>query len=225
MSITRHDLYGPIHKGLRFALSGLLADLGATDFADETAARAIAARLRVQMKLSADHLRHEEEHVHGALEARAPGATKRLEHAHREHDEAFATIGTLLEALERGPEPLRPRVGRELYLRFSEFVADDFAHMAEEERVTQPLLHSLFTDAELIAIEGAIVASIPPAEMMLNLRVMLPAASRPERAAFLGFMRAGAPAEVFAAVLEHAARPALTPDDFADLTRRLAVAA
>jgi hypothetical protein len=221
----RHDLYGPIHKGLRFALGALLADLGSTDFTERAEAIAICARLRVQMVLSASHLAHEEAHVHAALEARAPGSTGRLEAAHRHHDATFEEIATLLKAAECAVDAERAPIGRALYLRFSQFVAEDFAHMAEEEQITLPLLHSLFSDEELVGIEAAIVADIPPEKMMMYLRLMLPALSRPERAGFLAFMRPSAPPEVFQAVIEHAARPALHPEDFADLTRRLDLAA
>ena len=37
--MQRHDLYGPIHKGLRLALSNLVVRIGSTDFADPEAGR------------------------------------------------------------------------------------------------------------------------------------------------------------------------------------------
>jgi hypothetical protein len=98
-------------------------------------------------------------------------------------------------------------------------------HMLEEETVTMPMLHSLFSDAELMAIEGAIVASIPPAETMKIMGDMIPAMHRTERKQFLSFVKAGAPTEAFAMLLQGAAKPNLSPTDWFDLTEEFGLAA
>ena len=60
------------------------------------------------------------------------------------------------------------------------------------------LLHvtSLRNSGRENALEGAIIASIPPDEMASSLAVMLPAMNLDDRATMLGGMRQGAPAEV-----------------------------
>ncbi|HYF22893.1 MAG TPA: hemerythrin domain-containing protein [Caulobacteraceae bacterium] len=221
----RHDLYGPIHKGIRRALSGLLLRLGSTDFADDRARVAVLADLRTQLRLSAGHLHHEEAHIHARLEARSPGAAARLEHAHREHDEAFAELEAIMGELETAPAALKPALGRSLYLRFSRFAADDFAHMADEETVTLPLLWSLFSDEEVRQMEADIVGSIAPEDNIAYLRLMIPAMNPQERFAFLDFVRAAAPKKAFEAILEHAARPTLDGEDWNALAMRLRLAA
>ena len=210
----RHDLYGPIHKGLRLALSNLVIRIGSTDFADPEAARETIAALRRQMVLSATHLAHEEEHIHAALEARAEGASLTLAADHDHHRRAFGEIETAMQAIEAAPAADRAALGRQLYLAFTQFVAADFAHMAEEEMVTLPLLHRLFTDEELIAIEGGIVAALPPEKVIAYMQLAIPAMNGPERVRFLAFVRGGAPAEAFEAILNFAVRPTLTPDDY-----------
>jgi hypothetical protein len=97
--------------------------------------------------------------------------------------------------------------------------------MLEEETVTMPLLHSLFSDTELMAIEGAIVSSIPPTETMTIMSDMIPAMHRTERKQFLSFVKAGAPPEVFAMLLQGAAKPNLSPADWSDLTEEFGLAA
>lgn len=231
----RHDFYGPIHKGLRYALSGLLARIGATDFgrpvnviASIDHARAITtliADIRFQMVLSRGHLKHEDEFLHGALEARMPGASRKLEAQHGDHEASFEAIEAALVAVEAASLDGRPACGRDLYLAFARFVAEDIEHMNEEETVTQPLLHALFTDAEIAEIEARLIASVPPEKMMGYMRIMIPAMDATQRAAFLAGMRAAAPAEAFKAVLAHAARPTLSNDDWADLSGRLGLAA
>jgi len=221
----RHDVYGPIHKALRFALSNLLVQLGQTDFSDEAATDEALTALGRQLAISASHLRHEEDHVHGPLEARSGGATDALEAAHRHHDEAFGQLNDLMSLMKTVPASARPALGKEIYLRFSQFVAEDFAHMAHEELVTLPLLHSLFTDEELMEIEGRIVASLDPEETMAVMQLMLPAMNRTERVGFLTFARQAAPPEAFDAVINFAARPTLKREDWLHLTEGLGLAA
>lgn len=220
--MPRHDLYAPVHKGIRLALSELLVRLGSTDFAVDEAMRETLGALRLQLEFSASHLHHEEERIHTALEARAPGSTITLEADHDHHRRAFAGLEVAMSALENAPASARAAPARELYLAFSQFVAADFAHMAEEELVILPLLHRLFDDEELIAIEAAIVDSIPPQKKIVALQLMVPAMNPAERAAFLAFMRAGAPAGMFEAVLDTAVRPALSAPEFEALELALA---
>jgi hypothetical protein len=223
--MQRHDLYGPIHKALRAAMGDLITQIGATDFSDPAAAADTLTALRCQVAIGAGHLHHEEEHIHAALERRAPGATGRLEADHHHHEQAFAELEQLMEAIEAATGPDRERLGRDLYLRFSHFVAADLLHMAEEETVVLPLLHSLFSDEELIEMEKRIVASIPPQEMMVIMSDMIPAMHRSERVQFLSFARKGAPPEAFDAILYQAAKPNLHQGDWTHLAEAFGVAA
>lgn len=221
---ARHDLYGPIHKGLRLALSTLLVRLGQADFSSAEGERTLDA-LEAQLWLSEGHLRHEERFIHTALEARSAGSSAILDQEHREHYGSFVELRSRIAALRAAPADEKAAAGRALYLTFSRFVADDFAHMAEEEQVALPLLHDLFTDSELRAIEAELVAAIPPEKVTAYLRLMLPAGTPDERFDFLCHLRANAPTEAFAAVLENAARPTLTAAEWNVLSMRLSLAA
>ncbi|MFN3946025.1 MAG: hypothetical protein ACK4K7_13960 [Allosphingosinicella sp.] len=224
--MSRHDIYGPIHKGLRLALSDLLVRLGRADFADRAGSEGLLADLRRQMQLSADHLKHEEHEIHAALEARVPGAAARLEQDHDHHRDTFVEMEEAIRRVEAAEgEAERRALGRHLYLRFSRFAAEDFAHMAEEETVTLPLLHAHFTDEELIDIEARIIASCTPEDNLAYLRIMIGGMNRPERVHFLGFMRHSAPPEVFEATMNFAARPTLDPADYRHLEESLGLAA
>lgn len=223
--MSRYDFYGPIHKGLRLGLSQLLLRLGSQDFTDEAGTAALLADLRGQLALSAAHLEHEENHLHKALDARLPGAARTLEDQHRGHQTRFAQLARLTAAVEAAPIAERPAHGHRLYLAFSAFVAEDFHHMHEEEVVTGPILQRLFSDEDLQAIEMTIIASLTPDENIAYMRLMLPAMTPAERAALLSGMKAGAPAEAFAAVIELAAKPTLKARDFDRLADELGIAA
>ncbi|MGZ5983468.1 MAG: hemerythrin domain-containing protein [Caulobacteraceae bacterium] len=210
-----YDFYGPIHKALRLSLSDLMVRLGRADPRDA----ALLADLRRQLHLSARHLAHEDREIHTALEARCPGASERLVRAHDEHRAAFVELDVLIALVEQ-PDAL-PAAWRRLYLRFSEFVAEDLAHMAEEELVVLPVLQSLFTDAELAEIEGRVMQQIAPEDLVAYLRIMITAGSRADRLFLLGALRQAAPPEVFEGLVETAIKPRLTPEDWADLEQTL----
>ena len=57
------------------------------------------------------------------------------------------------------------------------------------------------------------------------MKLMIPAMNGPERIAFLGFVRATAPTEVFEALLNFAARPTLAPADYQAVAEGLGLAA
>ena len=216
-----HDFYGPIHKGLRLALGQLLARLGSVELRDSAAVAGLLADLRAQLALSAAHLQHEDNYVHGALEQRAPGLSDALEDQHHRHRETFAELEALAAALETAEPDGRAAAARALYLRFSQFVAEDFEHMADEETRILPLLQQLFSDAELIEIEASILAATGPEEMIATGRMILPAMRPDERLVLMQEVRRSAPPEGFDALMELAARPSLPETEFLALRRGL----
>lgn len=220
-SSIRHDLYSSIHKGIRAFFASVLTDLGRTDWTRDSDAFAARDAVRELLDLCESHLRHEDAFVHPALEARSPGASHRTAEEHRHHEQAVAEIRALLATLERSPAPLRVATGRSIYAAVALYFADNLEHMAMEETENNRRLWETHDDQELRGIEQAIVGSIPPAEMMVTLRWMVPALSPSERAAFLSELRAGAPAEVYAAVVD-VVRPHLRPQDRALLDEELA---
>jgi iron-sulfur cluster repair protein YtfE (RIC family) len=221
----RHDIYSPIHKAIRASLAELMVRLGRTDFASDQATAEALEALRGQIRFSAAHLRHEDQHIHPALLARAPEAVDKLHHDHEAHEACFDALERMIAEVAAAPAPQRPAAGRRLYLAFTNFVAHDLEHMAQEEQIVCPLLQSLFTDAELQAMEAAIVGSMPPEEAMGAVAMMIPAMNPVERAAFLGFVRETAPPEAFGAMVAIAARPTLPANDWIDLAARLGLAA
>lgn len=223
--LATHDFYGPIHKGLRFAMTQLLVRLGCADARDGAAVAQLMADVRGLLDLSAHHLENEDLHVHAALESRAPGASLRLIQAHDHHRLSFEEIEVLTRQVDRAAPDDRPEMLRRLYLRYSEFVADDLAHMAEEEQVILPVLQSLFSDAELQGIEDRIMSGLSAEDMIGFGRILIPAANREERIALLSAVRATAPAPAFEAILTLSAKPTLSDPDWRHLAAGLGVAA
>lgn len=220
----RHDTYKYIHKALRMAQCDMLGRLGRADFNGETG-MALLADLRALLALGAAHLHHEETHIHVHLEAREATSTQRLENQHAAHRDSFVRLEGLIRQVEIATAAQKAEAGHRLYLAFTMFVAHDFEHMHEEETANNERLWRLFSDGEIIAMERAIVASLPPEKAAANLRLMIPALTRDERVTFLGAMKPAMPPEVFAAIIHNVARPALAANDFDDLSARLGLTA
>ena len=83
-----------------------------------------------------------------------------------------------------------------------------------------PVLWAHQTEEELDAMDARIRAAVPPAQMPVMLRLMLPAMSVPESAKLLATARAQMPPPVFAQV-SGLAREVLGPERWAVTARRV----
>ncbi|MDO8278648.1 MAG: hypothetical protein Q7T63_11020, partial [Burkholderiaceae bacterium] len=139
---------------------------------------------------------------------------------HDEHERHIAHLRGLIVALAAQPAAARGAAALTLYRETALFVADNFRHMHVEETAHNAVLWARYTDAELVGIHGALLASIPPQEMMFALRWLVPFMNPEERSAMLGDMREHAPAPAFAAALEMV-RPLLSESEWGKLARDL----
>ncbi len=220
----RMDIYVGIHKALRAMMLDTLQAVGRIDLHDPAETQSTCDRVRQLADLCASHLGHENDFVHAAMEARRPGSSGRIAAEHVEHQAAIAQLRQAVDALcAAGCAASQAESALRLYRQLALFVAENFAHMHIEETQHNHVLWACYGDEELRALEGAIVASLPPAENLLIMRWMIPAMTPAERAELLGGIQAAAPAPVFSAVLE-AVRPHLGRQDWAKLSRALAPA-
>ena len=152
----------------------------------------------------------------------ARGASAAVAHDHEEHLAHIEQLRAAAVVLPGLPAPQRAAASRSLYRELGLFIADNLQHMHVEETAHNAVLWAHYTDAELGAIHEALVASIPPEEMMLVARWMLPSVGAAERLGMLLDMRSKAPPPAFAAVLE-TIRPHLSAGDWSKLARGLAL--
>jgi hypothetical protein len=198
-SPARYNMYGFIHKALRSFMSDTLLRLGRLDVADAAQTDAALAQARELLALCRSHLEHENRFVHPALEACEPGSASRIAGEHVHHEEDIALLLGQVDAVEaaRRDAAACEAAADRLYRHMAVFVGDNFAHMDYEEREHNATLWTHYSDAQLHAIEGAIVASLTPATSAASMRWMLPAINHGERVQLLRGMRANAPAPVF----------------------------
>jgi len=211
----RPELFTPIHKAIRLAMSDVLARLGGTDFADDAASRAATAELRQVLLFCGSHLEHEERFVKPAAVERLPGGVVEAFEEHAEQALVVGELRALADAVDGAGPSTRTVTAHSLYLHFSRFVAQNLAHMADEEQVLAPLLERFFTPAEILEVHGRIQAAITPEERRISGPYMLRACSPGERRFLVAAMLKVAPKEAVMAALGsfRGAVPDATIDD------------
>lgn len=219
----RMDLYAFIHKALRAYMVDTLVGLGRVDAEDDLELSQAGARVLQLLSFCRAHLYHENTYVHPAMERHAPGSAAAVEQEHDGHGQAIAALADAAQQLMQCPRERRARVAHALYQQLALFVAHNFEHMQLEETAHNAVLWAHYSDAELAAIEGALVASIPPDEMLVTLRWMLPSMTPSERAMVLGDMRRNAPSGIFDTALS-VMRPHLSDGEWGKLARALELA-
>lgn len=198
----RVDLYAGIHKALRRAMCDTLCKLGALDTEDPADMLRTLAQAEHLLDMLRSHLRHENDFIHTAIEARRPAGARRTADDHLEHQGAIAGLQAELRTLRAAEPSMRATLALRLYRHFALFVAENLQHMHIEETANNAALWALYDDDELNALHDRLVASIPPAEMMDTLRWMGPALAPRELAGLLADMQAKAPPAAFASMTE-----------------------
>jgi hypothetical protein len=216
----RFDMYVTIHKAIRAFMADTLVAVGRMDTDDELELAQTTQRVLELLGFLQSHLTHENEFVHPAIEARSPGDSERIEHEHVEHAQHLAALARSVEALRACHAADRAGVALNLYRELALFIAENFQHMHIEETAHNAALWANYTDGELVDIHHRLVSSIPPAEMMMVARWMVPFMNPAERAAMLADVRFNAPAPAFRAMLD-TVRPHLTEREWEKLARSL----
>ena len=197
MTAPRFDMYRQIHKAMRAAMSEAMLAAGRMDPDDDGECAAVAAQARDLVHLARMHLAKEDKFVHPAMEARAPGSSGTTAGDHLEHARAFIRLEATVDALEQAAPGHRAGAADALYSELAMFAGENFVHMHVEETENNAVFWRTHSDAELLGIERAIVASLSPEEKMASGRWMLPNINPAERAEKLLAMRPMMPPEVF----------------------------
>ncbi len=220
----RLDLYGPIHKALRSAMGDTLARVGRMDVADAQDRADALACLDDLLTMCSQHLQHENEFVHTAIEARCPAGSSRVAEEHAEHLDSIAELRSGAAAVAAATGADADRLAHRVYRHLALFVAENFQHMHIEETVHNVLLWEHYSDAELEALHGRLMASIAPQEQLEAARWMLPACTPAERAGMIAAARVQMPPEALLGVLA-TVRPHLDAGGWAKLAAAAGVSA
>lgn len=197
----RLNLYQSVHKGLRAFMADTVQLVGATDPMDASERDKALEQVRLLLSICEKHLSHENNFIHVAMERRSPGSARQCQGDHVEHLAHIDQLGRLAEAAGMHEAAASAAKGGAawlaLYHELSLFVADNLEHMMLEESHNNRVLWAHYSDEELGGIHVALISSIPPEEMAVHFRWMLPSLSHPERVDMLAGMQQGMPEPVF----------------------------
>jgi len=217
----RYNIYTIIHKALRGFMVDTLLRWGRVDVTDAESLRGAVDQARSLLTMCTEHLQHENDFIHPALESARAGAAAKTRHDHVDHVNGIASLHAEVTALETANQAQRARLAYRLYQRLSTFVAENFEHMLIEETANHQTLIDAYSDAEILEINHRIVASLTPEQAFVDLRWMFSHINNAELAYMLGGMKRNAPAPVFNAALD-LAREVLNQRDFSKLELALA---
>ena len=215
------DIYRRIHKALRACIGDTLIRVGQVDTADAQQVAAVLAHVRTMANFCAGHLEHENRFVHPAIEARFPGASRPTVREHEHHASACRKLLALTAVAEQAkPNECEALIGQ-LYRDLALFMADNLVHMNAEETENNMILWATHSDAELLAIEQAIVGSLSAEEKAISMRWMIPALNPRERTVVMRGVQRTVPLHIFEGMLE-GLRPLLETSDWNKLMASLA---
>ena len=179
----RHDLYLGIHRASAPSCE-TLRRVGSMDSDDDAELAETLAGVEPAARLLSRHLEHENAVIHPALEAvhRAlPSRPARITPSMT----SLSIIAAQVEPGRREPGLHSGACALRLYRLLAIFIGENFLHMHVETDHNDALWFA-HTDAELVALEHRIHAMIPPAEMALALRWMIPAMTPARRLEVIG---------------------------------------
>ncbi len=217
---SRFSLVTTPHKGIRYAFPLLSMKAGSLDFTDKKAVADLKEQLVEFGELLEEHADLENRFILKPLEERVPGSANHDEADHEQLELLQEQLIAKLDSILSSNAEEAVKLGYEFYQDLSMLHAAHLEHMMEEETVTQNLMWQHFSDEELFAIHGQIMACIPPPMMLSWSKYILPALNPAEREAMLKGMQAGAPAPFFEQVMG-IAQATLSANDFEKLEESL----
>lgn len=212
------DLYREVHKGLRRSLFAVTEAAGALGESDAPSMAEFVDRFgELDMMLTTHHGHEDSGELVRLIGVHCAPVVGKIEEAHEQLTEAFAALRESVVRVAAGSGDVDA-----LYDGLVRFTTDYLTHMAVEEHQVMPALQQHASADELMSITMAIRTSVPPPDMVVFLKYMLPAMNPAERAAMLGGMKAGAPPEIFE-MFWSAATDCLGEADLSDVASRIGV--
>lgn len=203
MKHHRPLIYEVPHKAIRNALSQLSLMAGNTDYNDHSEVEQLKDLAGQVFRMLETHAHHENNVPLKYLDQKVPGSSLHDRDDHNRIDSDLHKIEKTLKELisKSGRGEDLTYAGNDFYIKLSSFHSDYLQHMLEEELETQKLMWDNFTDEELFMQEAEIRSSIPPQEMLLWTKFMMPAFNHIKRIEILRSVRDAAPPEFFKAMM------------------------
>lgn len=197
----RPQIYEVPHKAIRNALFQLTQLSGSIDYNDSQELDKLRNLFKEVFDMLHVHAKHENNVTLKHLENKIGGSSK---HDMEDHEKIEADMSSLekffAEITENKDD--KTAAGIEFFEEMSQFHADYLLHMLEEERVTQALVWDNFNDEEIMEQEIEIRSAIPPGEMLIWCKYLMPAIGDELRIKMLSGIKENAPAEFYDSILK-----------------------
>lgn len=193
----RYNVFNQIHKGLRYIMYDTSLKLQQADFTTVNSGDTIA-QLELLLDIFDEHAHHEDTYVLPHIQQHAPHLVESFEKDHVTDHKLSADLREHITEWKNATDAAgKMTAGNHIFYAFNDFIAFNLYHMNREEH---ELLHTLwkhYTDAEIMAMQQQIIQSIPPQTMMTEATWMMRALNNAEITAWMGGVRATAPAPMY----------------------------
>jgi hypothetical protein len=197
--MSRFNTFNQVHKALRAMLYDTALTLQQTYFGDPEEAETALEKVRIIVDVFDQHAAHEDKFILPAVQQYEPSIVDIFEQEHdKDHALAESLRGLLIVYKYAMLAGVKIETGQAINKAFIEFMIFNLEHMAKEEIVLNKVLWRYYSDAEIMAINQRIVASIPQAELAVTSAWMIRGMSNTEISNWLKAVEKNAPAHLFA---------------------------
>lgn len=203
MSVPRFNMFSMIHKALRSMLYDAANALQAADFTNVEATEQAFEKVNLILELFDDHADHEDNHVLETARIHNPTLIAMFEKEHVTDRRLCAALRSAMsEYRAANTVPDRIVSGSKVFYAFNLFIAFNLEHMNKEENELSQTLWANYTNEDLMAINGKIIASVPPEKVIINITWMMRSCNDMELINFIKNANATAPPQVAGMVMK-----------------------
>lgn len=222
MAQPRFDVYGSVHKGLRFLMTELTFELGKANINNTSELTALGEKLRYLWDILKAHAQGEEEFIFPYLLKEDKAFHMKLKKAHEKFEEDAGNFRDSFKeilGLDVGDAEIQEKMTK-FTKRYNTFVSEYFSHMQDEELTANPILWKLLHDERLMEILSN-MSQIPTTKLREYFLPYLIRATNPaERVGVLMGMKMSMPDSVFNRTLD-ISKGALEESDWQKLKQSL----
>jgi len=203
--MQRYNIFYQIHKGLREMLYQTASRLQQTDFTTASETEVITEQMNTVLDLFDKHAATEDHFILPAIETYEPAVCSLFAEEHVQDHALSEKLRSVLKGLQVAETDQDKNTwGTVLRPVFIDFVVFNLNHMAKEEEVLNKLLWRYYSDEELQAITGKILAYQPPQTLQLFSSWMLRGLSNNEIRDWLREVKHTAPEFIFNGLIAEA---------------------
>ncbi|MFX1457609.1 MAG: hemerythrin domain-containing protein [Promethearchaeota archaeon] len=204
MNQPRYDVYGPVHKGIRFLMTDTMYEVGKVDVSNLSELVSLGEKLQYLWDILKAHAEGEEEFLFPHLEKGDKSIFIKLKQAHEKaHEDIEKLRKRFLEIKGADVETDEKAIEMTEFKRqYNTFLSQYFSHLQDEELKANPILWNMLSDEELMVIVPKIASKITPEIMQYFMVYFLKAINPEERLGLLLGMQKNAPEPVFKGILK-----------------------